>query len=1161
MHPIRFAASVICTLAISSAFPPPAAAQSFQGGVRGTVRDAAGVIPGATVQLINEANGTARDTVTNDVGEYSFPAVDPTRYTVRVEVPGFRVYENKAVQIGTQQFINLDILLEVGSLQENITVTANVPLIETSNASQGGMLQSSDFQAIPSEGRSVFLMATLQPTVVASGNAHWNRMQDQSGNSALSMGGGAVRANNFLVDGFPTTDMQNRSTVNPSMEALEDARVQIHTYDSEMGRTGGGVMNMTAKAGSNRFEASGYTVFRPKQLQEQLLVPRLRGEVFRPEYWRNGGGGIGGPIAHNRTFFWFAGEKYVNHQPQASSFAVPSMASRLGDFSGVTRNGRPVVIRDPFTGEQFPGNKIPQGKLNPTGLAIAGYMPPPDRDLDDGTQNFGMTDLLPSNAYQWTTKLNHNFSSAVTMSLFYLRQVTGENSPNYNPVNRFVGSQFYLRRANHTAVLNNTWVMNSSTVLTLRAGWSEFEDGNQLPVPFDATTLWPGNPAFTSQMSDTNRFPTTTITGYKGTGWSNRSDNTYYQHGLNGALNKLIGTHSLKIGADYRVLGVRSFNYGASTGTYSFDGRFSSGGSGANSAHALADLLLGFPSSGSIPISTYLDGFVNYSAAFLQDDWRVTRRLTVNYGLRLEHETNIQERQNRITTDFAMNTLSPLNSLVTIIDPVTSERREIKGGLLYAGQNGAPTEQGGKRDVQWSPRVGAVYSLNDRTVLRGGWGTYMAPWNYGGAGTTGWSQYGYSATTEVQQSSSGAPLVSLNDPFPSGLLQPSGDALGMLTNVGANTTVRLPSKGTPHVQQYSVDIQREFRGGVMLGIGYTGLTGRDLDWSANININQLDPKYQSMAENYTLASVANPFRGIPQAGQFANRANIERGQLLRPFPQFGDVDWADATGARSQYHALIFQGRKQTGNLWGATFSYTYSRLMDNQVGQSNYYSSAPGVQNNYVLVPWSPYYDPDSEYSRSLLDSPHKITVAPTLLLPFGQGRRWLSGSGVGDLLLGGWSVTAVAQWQSGFPIGISQQITGGQFLMGGSVRPDLVANTEFLTPGDITERIKENTLDNQYFNLDAFRSKPKNQFGNAPRTLPGVLSPFRPNFNISASKRVDLPRGMNASLRLELLNPLNLVQWAAPASAAFGNSSFGQIRTQANNMRSVQFTIRVSY
>ena len=532
--------SIVCALALTITTTAPVRAQSFQGGVRGTLKDAQGIIPGVTVELINAATGQTRETLTNETGQYSFPALDPTRYTLRVQVQGFKPYENANVLIGTQQFMTLDIALEVGSIEENITVTGQSPLIETTNASQGGTLDSSDFKELPSEGRSVFILAALTPTVVASGNAHYNRMQDQSGNSALSMGGGAVRSNNFLVDGFPTTDVQNRSSINPSMEALQDARVQVHTYDAEMGRTGGGVMNMAARAGSNRLEATGYTIFRPESLQAQLLIPKLNHETFRPEYWRNAGGGIGGPIFKNRTFFWFAGERYTDLQPQASTFSVPSMATRLGDFSALTRSGRPFYLKDPLSSGScssttggpgcFPGNIIPSSRLNYTGSKIAAYMPQPDRDVDDGTANFSKTDLLPSHAYQWTLKLNHNFSNAVAMSVFYLRQVTAENSANYNPVYKFVGSQFLLNRADHTFVVNNTWVMNSSTVLTLRGGWNEFQDNNVLPVPFDAASLWPNNPSFTSQFRDSNRFPTTSLTGYRGTGWSNRSDNTYYQY-------------------------------------------------------------------------------------------------------------------------------------------------------------------------------------------------------------------------------------------------------------------------------------------------------------------------------------------------------------------------------------------------------------------------------------------------------------------------------------------------------------------------------------------------------------------------------------------------------------------------------------------------------
>lgn len=1141
-----------------------ASAQSSQGGLRGSVKDAQGVIPGVAVTLVNEATNVSRDTVTNASGEYSFPAVEPGSYVIKVAVQGFKTFERQGVRISTQQFINLDVTLEVGTLAETITVTADAPLLETANASTGGVVDAKTLESIPTAGRSVFLMATLEPTVQASGNAHWNRMQDQSGNSSVSMGGGAVRANNFLVDGFPVTDLQNRASTNPSMEAVGEMKVQVHTYDAEMGRTGGGVMNMSARSGANRFAGSGYTVVRPEKTQEQLLIPRLRNQTFVPESWKNGGGGGGGPIVPSKTFFWVAGEKYVNNQPQSNGFLVPTSAERNGDFSGLTRNGQPVFIRDPLapgtcnasTGGPacFPGNRIPADRLNPVGQTIANYFPTPDSEVDNGNTNFNMTDQLPSSAYQFTTKVDHNFSDAVRISGFFLRQVTHEANSNYNPVNRFVGASFQLDRTINTVVLNNTYVLNNSTVLTLRGGYNEFNDDYNLPFEFDAAGLY-NNPALTGQFSDRNRFPSLTIAGYKGSGFTSRQTNQYYQYGGNGTLSKLSGSHNFKLGGDYRILGAKSLSYGESTGTFTFNNNFTN--------NAMADLLLGYPTSGGVPLNSDLDGFVHYLAAYAQDDWRIGEKLTLNYGVRLEHETGMIERNDNQVVDFDLAAVSPLDALANVIDPVTGQRRQVMGGLVYAGVDGAPTQQGNQPAIKAAPRVGAVYSFNDKTVLRGGWGLYYAPWNYAAAGTVGWGQIGYSATTDFQQTAV-VPTASLSNPFPAGLTRPSGNSLGPLTGTGGDIRFVDPSKGAPRVQQYSVDLQRELPGNMNISVGYAGLTGANLSWggssNATININQLDPKYQGSGINM-LELVPNPFFGVAGAGQFGTRQTIERGQLLRPYPQFRDVLMLQSTGARSQYHAGIVQLRKRSTGLWGGNFSYTFSRLYDNQFGESNYYSSSPLLQNNYTVVPGSPYFNPDLEYGRSLLDSPHKVVIAPTVNLPFGDGRTWLT-SGLGNLLLGGWSVTSVITFNSGFPMGASQLVnTTGPYLFGGTPRPNLVPGQDFLVGGDVTDRIRANPNDNLYLNPAAFQAAPADQFGNAPRTLPGAYSPWRNNVDLSVKKDVRTPGNTEASIRIEVLNMFNQVQWAAPASSVFGNANFGRITNQANNMRMIQFTFRFAF
>jgi hypothetical protein len=1150
-------------------------AQSFQGALRGTVKDAQGVIPGATVTMTNQQNNTVRETQTNSSGEYSFPAVEPGTYTVKGSVPGYKAFERKGVLINVQSSINLEIVLEVGAIEETITVTGESPLIETTNASTGDVLDTKQLESIPSAGRSIFLMANLSPTVQTSGNAHWNRMQDQVGNSAMSMGGGAVRANNYLVDGFPVTDLQNRASTNPSMEAVQDMKVQIHTYDAEMGRTGGGVMNMAAKSGSNQFRGSGYLQFRPESMVSELLIPKLQGQANVPEYWRDGGGGIGGPIVKDKTFFWFAGEAYVDNQPQQQTFVVPTAAELSGDFRGVTSGGQQVFIKDPLstgacnktTGGPgcFANNIIPAGRLNPIGLKLASYLPPADTQVDNGSSNFSMTDLLPNKANQMTLKADHHFNSSVALSGFFLRQVTHEASTNYNPVNDFVGSSYQLDRTIKTFVVNNTYVLNSSSVLTLRGGYNHFDDNYNLndrngnPLSFNVSSLgWPSS--LVSQMSDTQRFPSMSITGYKGSGWTNRQANGYYQYGANGTLSKLTGTHNIKMGGDFRIIGVTSTNYGASTGSFTFSGGYTN--------NALADLLMGFPqaSSAGIPLNNDVDGYVKYYSGYAQDDWRVNERLTLNYGLRLERETGLAERNNQITVNFDQTAVSPLNSMMTFKDPLTGQARTLTGGLIFAGQSGAPTVQGNQPAIKPAPRVGAVYSFNEKTVLRSGWGLYFSPYSYPAAGTTSWGQIGYSATTLVPQPT-GIPTVSMSNPFPNGLAQPTGNSQGLLTGTGGDITFVDPNKGAPRVQQYSADLQRELSGGVSVSVGYTGATGTNLDYGTSININQIDPKYQgTLASTSTL--VPNPFFGVAAAGSgLASRSTIEIGQLLRPFPQFLNVNMSQSTGAHSQYHAGIFQIRKRVTGVWGGSFSYTYSRLNDNQVN-SNYYTSGPGLQNNYTFVPGSPYYNPDLEYGRSLLDSPHKLVIAPTVMLPMGKGHG-VGDSNLGDVFLGGWSITPVVTLQSGFPMGITQNVNVTQFLYGGTLRPNIVPGQDFLVPGNITDRITATTcpasagcvVDNLYYNKAAFSNTALNAFGNAPRTLPGVLSPWRNNVDLGVTKSFRTGGSTSGQLRIEALNLFNIVQWAAPASSAFGNTTFGQINNQANNMRMVQFMFRFQY
>src|SRR5438128_1854845 len=377
--------------------------QGFQGGLRGSVGDGSGaLLPGVEVVLTNEATSLSRTTVTNDSGEYSFAALEPGSYRLHASLAGFKAIDQTAIRIGTQQFVTLDLKLEVGAVAETVSVTAEVPLIETSNASQGTVLDIQSLQTLPAPGRNAFMIGVTVPTVIPSGDTQFNRQQDQTNASLLSLGGGTRRGNNYTLDGVPITDLRNRATANPTIEALEDVKVQVHTYDAEMGRTGGGVFNTTLKSGSNSFHGTGFLQTRPIWAEKNNFFSQKAGIPKPNNPYYLGGGGFGGPIIKNRTFFWFAAEDYHDVQTRNLSVIFPTAAERGGDFSALTDvQGRPVIIYDPLTSrtvngvtvrDPFPGNRI-ANRINPVAAAMLKYLPLPDKNIDNGGTNYTRTAL------------------------------------------------------------------------------------------------------------------------------------------------------------------------------------------------------------------------------------------------------------------------------------------------------------------------------------------------------------------------------------------------------------------------------------------------------------------------------------------------------------------------------------------------------------------------------------------------------------------------------------------------------------------------------------------------------------------------------------------------------------------------------------------------
>jgi trimeric autotransporter adhesin len=1137
-------------------------AQTFHGGLRGEVRDVNGVLPGASVTLTNEETAISRETTTNDVGQFAFTAVVPGTYTLTAAIAGYRTHESQGIRIGTQQFITLDVTLEIGVIEESITVTGESPLIETSNASTGSVLDRKVLESLPSPGRNAFLMGVTVPTLIASGDAQFNRQQDQTNASLVSLGGGPRRGNNYLLDGFPITDMRNRSVVNPTIEALEEIKVQVHTYDAEMGRTGGGVFNVTSKSGTNDFRGTGFFQTRPTALLEQNWFLKQQGVPKVDQYYRLYGSGIGGPIVRGRTFFWTAMEGYRSLSTRNGSLRYPTSLERAGDFSqSFDRNGNLIVIYDPLTtttdpatGElvraPFEGNRIPAGRINPVAAAIAGFIPRPDQDVSNGAPNYVRTAEIVDRADMVTGKVDHKFSDRVSLSGTYLWNRTDEPFAVFWDDNLFGSPSWKLDRKINVVVVNNSYILDDRTVVTLRGGWNRFEDNCSIPHDFDPGTLG-FNQTFLNSMQF-RKFPQIGmddfgwiggVTGNDVIGWDSRNDIEWYSWGVNGTVSRLIGRHTFKLGADFMNMGLNTQAWGQSSGRFDFTRNFTQGPNpvtpAAASGLSFADFLLGFPSSGSAPVSNPTEVFFRYYSAYIQDDFRVSSNFTLNYGLRLEHEQGLREKEDRMVVAFDQNAVSPLNGLVSLPDG-----RQLMGGLVYAGQNGAPRHQGDPPAVKASPRVGAVYAVSPQMVVRGGYGIFWAPWNYPFPSTTNYGQTGYTQITTLQQAFP-VPVTSLHNPFPAGLESPTGNSLGLLTGVGGNIAFIDQNKKAPRVQQWSVDVQRELPGQMAVTIGYMGTAGDRLGLGGTIdtavNINQLDPRHLALG-SALLDQVPNPFFGVPGAGGLAGLATIERGQLLRPFPQFRNVNALQVTEGRSRYHALIVQLDKRLSNWWGGRFNYTLSRLMDNQFGETNFYANRPGVPLNV--------YDLDAEYARSIMDMPHKLVIAPIIELPFGQGRPYLNRGGVADAILGGWSFSAIGTFESGFPLAIGQS-PNNSGLFGSGQRPNIVPGVDPKTSGSTTDRL------GGWINPAAWEQAPAFTFGNAPRTDPRVRTPFRSNLDLVFNKDFRLGGNKRAQFRAEILNATNTPKFRGFGNT-FGTAAFGRITTQAGFMRITQLSVR---
>lgn len=1121
--------------------------QSYQGGLRGSVKDPGGAIVAlAKVSIVDEATNVARSTITNDVGEFNFPAVNPATYSVVVESPGFSRFERKGVIIATQSFLTLDIKVNVGAVSETINVTEEVPLMETSNASTGQVIDAQKLTDLPNLGRNPFMMAKLAANVVQAGDPRFNRMQDQSGSSAISIAGGPVRGNNYLLDGVPITDSTNRAVIIPSMEAVMEVKIQASTFDGEVGRTGGGLFNTFLKSGSNQWHGSALGYMREKEFLANSYFNNRNG-IARPDQpFRNFGGSIGGPVwipkvynGKNKTFWFASTESYRQKSGLSRELAIPTMIERTGNFSQtVDSRGNRIVMYDPLTSRidaagvvtrtPFDGNVIPASRLNPIGLKLASYYPTPQKTARFfGDNNYLGADVLTDRADQYTAKIDHELFKWWKANLSYLHYKSKE--PSGNLFNNVAGnSPSLLFRKVDSTQTNHTITPNPTTVISLRYGFNRFPNLTIYESEgFNVGSL--GFPSSLVSQLPSQRFPSVTMQSYSTFGSGGGSASVYHSKNALGSVAKFLGRHSVKAGFDYRELNIDFLSF-AAAGSYSFNDTFTRrdpnrGNDGTGSD--LASLLLGYPASGSVVSNTKYYQYVRYYGMYFHDDFRVNSKLTLNLGLRYEYETGLRERNNNLVVGFDPTVANPIG-------------QGAKGGLLYAGVNGNATECCGASGRKWAPRIGAAYQLDAKTTLRGGYGIFWAPVSYGG-----FSSQGYSQSTDYVGSFDGGltPAGSLSNPFPNGITKPLGNSLGLLAGIGQTVAYLNPNAGGTSVHQIAFDVQRQMKAGFVVSVGYVGSRTNNLILgTGTVNMNQLPADKLSLG-SALLQSVRNPFFGNGGLGVVAS-ATVQQLQLLRPFPQFSSVNMSMGNSNHARYDSFVIRAQKRFASGLSLISSWTWSKSLDGSFGATNYFSTnSTSAQDANNL---------GAEYGLSLSNTPHAVKGSVSYELPFGKGKMFLSGNRWLNQAVGGWQLNSVYMFQTGFPLAVYQNQNFNSVFGNGLMRPNATGVSP-VTTGALQSRL------DSYINPAAFSTAAQFTFGNLSRTL-SYRGPGTINWDMSILKTFTVLERLKGQFRAEATNAMNTAQFNGP-NTAFGNASFGRITQQANFPRYVQLGVRVTF
>ena len=1142
-------------------------AQDSRGTITGTVRDSSkGVVPGATVTVTSEAMGNPISTVTNADGYFQAPYLIAGTYKLTVELQGFKRYVREGIEVRIADRLELEIGLEVGGTVEEVTVAATTPLLETTNASLGNVVDARRIAELPTPHGDPYALIGLAAGVAYTGSIRLDRPFEPTHIVGYAMDGTRGNRSDLTIDGVPSTATANANEVIasyvPPPEIVQEFKVQTATFDAAFGNTEGGVTNLSIKSGGNTLKGSAYFVKTPPTLFSNDFFANANNLPLTDFTYNRYGGMAGGPVVlpgydgRRKTFFTYGFEGIHEARPRNNGTpTVPSEKMRNGDFSELLALGPQYQIYNPFTRrsigggrfqqDPFPGNIIPAGLINPVARAALEYIGRPlSPGNAEGIGNFQQPSLPETIKYATNTiRVDH---VATDRQRIYGRYSWYDRNSNYNNYFNNLSTGEWFQFISRQAAFDHVWVMNSSTVMNLRYGFNRFvrgTDTNPANHGFDLTSL--GMPAAYNSLigDDLRRFPRFDITGYQGTGFGGefRPNET---HSFIATVNKSMGAHSLRTGMEFRRYAETStFFANDQTGQFVFDAAWTRGPldnsptAPGSLGQSFAAFLLGVPTSGQIVRRASYDEASSTYGFYLQDDWRVGPRLTLNLGLRYELETALAEAQNRSVRGFDATATQPIEAaaraaLNTAATGISLDQFRVRGGLTFPGVAGEPS---GLYDVpknNWMPRLGATFKLDEKTVVRGGYGVF-----YGFLGqrrgdviTTGFSS---NTPLTVSLDNGLTFLETLSTPFRGGIVEPVGAAAGIETFLGQSITFFDPNPKSARNQRWQIGLQRELPGRWVADLAYVGNRGTDLPTGRNINatpnqyLSTTGVRDQANAD-FLSALVPNPFVNLMPvtAGTAFRSATIARERLLRPYPQFDAVNTTTSEGW-SSYHSLQAGLQRRFSGGYTVGLNYTYSRFIE-----------ATEFLNAGDPEPWE---------GISSQDVPHRLSINGILELPFGHNRRFGSGAHPAvNALIGGWQFQGILALQSGFPV--------GNF-------PNLFFN------GNLDDIAADDPTLARWFDVDsgfvrATAQQPVSNLRTFPLRLSSVRGDRTNNVDLSLLKNTSLPYGKSLQFRFEAINAFNHPQFPAPTGNSLNptNASFGQVVTSAqlNYARRVQMMLK---